>query len=89
MKKFYLEGKIRSEQAGLRLDKVASSLFPNYSRVRIQLWIKEGNLLVDGERAKNKQKLLGGELITLSAIEESQEQWQAEPLSLEIIHERK
>ncbi|PCJ42503.1 MAG: 23S rRNA pseudouridine(1911/1915/1917) synthase RluD [SAR86 cluster bacterium] len=87
MEKFYLEGKVSSEQAGLRLDQVASSLFPSYSRARLQLWIKAGNLLVDGDKAKNKQKLLGGELITLSAIQEPQEQWQAEPLPLEIMYE--
>ncbi len=87
MKKFYLEGKVSSEQAGLRLDQVASSLFPNYSRARLQSWIKQGSLLVDGDKAKNKQKLLGGELITLLAIQESQEQWQAEPLPLDIMYE--
>jgi len=87
MKKFYLEGKVSSEHAGLRLDQVASSLFPNYSRARLQSWIKQGSLLVDGDKAKNKQKLLGGELITLVAIQESQEQWQAEPLPLDIMYE--
>jgi len=87
MEKFYLEAKVSSEQAGLRLDQVASSLFPDYSRVRLQSWIQQGNLLVDGKKAKNRQKLLGDELITLSAVQEVQEQWQAESIPLDIIHE--
>jgi 23S rRNA pseudouridine1911/1915/1917 synthase len=87
MEKFYLEGEVSFEQAGLRLDQIASSMFPNFSRARIQTWIKDGSLLVDGKQAKNKQKLLGGELITLSAHQESQEQWQAEPLPLDVMYE--
>lgn len=87
MEKFNLEGEVSSDQAGLRLDQVASTMFPNFSRARLQKWIQDGSLLVDGHQAKNKQKLLGGELITLSAHEEFQEQWQAEPLPLNIMYE--
>jgi 23S rRNA pseudouridine1911/1915/1917 synthase len=87
MEKFNLKGEVSYEQSGLRLDQVASAMFPNFSRARLQTWIKDGSLLVDGNQAKNKQKLLGGELITLSAHEESHEQWQAEPLPLDILYE--
>ena len=58
MEKFYLEAKVAYEQTGSRLDQVAAALFPSYSRARLQLWIKEGKLLVDGNKAQNKQKLL-------------------------------
>ena len=87
MKKIYFEGEVSYDQAGLRLDQIASAMFSNFSRGRLQSWIKDGSLLVDGKQAKNKQKLLGGELITLSAHQESQEQWQAEPLPLNILYE--
>jgi 23S rRNA pseudouridine1911/1915/1917 synthase len=87
MEKFYLEAKVDSEQAGLRLDQVASNLFPDYSRARLQTWIKDGSLLVDGDKAKNRQKLFGGELITLAVEQETQEQWQAESLPLDIMYE--
>jgi 23S rRNA pseudouridine1911/1915/1917 synthase len=87
MKKFTLEEEVSIEYAGLRLDQVASTLFPSYSRARLQAWIKEGNLLVDGDKAKNKQKLLGGELITLSAVQEQQEQYKAEDLPIETLYE--
>lgn len=87
MEKFNLEGKVSIDQAGLRLDQVASVLFPSYSRARLQAWIKSGNLLVDGVQAKNKQKLLGGEVITLSAIQEPQDQFKAEDIPLNILHE--
>ncbi len=87
MEKFNLKGEVSYEQSGLRLDQVASTMFPNFSRARLQTWIKDGSLLVDGHQAKNKQKLLGGELITLSAHEETHEQWQAEPLPVDILYE--
>lgn len=87
MEKFNFEGEVSFEQAGLRLDQVASTMFPNFSRARLQTWIKDGSLLVDGNQAKNRQKLLGGELITLAAHQETQEQWQAEALPLKIMYE--
>ena len=39
-----------------RLDHVASALFPQYSRSRLQTWIKNGELVVDGQKRKSKDK---------------------------------
>ena len=87
MQKFSLEAKVAMEQAGSRLDQVAAALFPDYSRARLQQCIKEGQLLVDGDTAQNKQKLYGGELISLTLANAHQEQWQAEELPIEIVYE--
>ena len=35
-------------QAGLRLDQVAAELFGDFSRARLQKWIRGGQLRVDG-----------------------------------------
>ena len=37
------------DQPKLRLDKFLVSLFPDHSRARIQAWIKEGHVTVEGE----------------------------------------
>jgi 23S rRNA pseudouridine1911/1915/1917 synthase len=34
---------------GERFDQVAAQLFPEYSRSRLQTWIKSGELTVDGD----------------------------------------
>lgn len=87
MQKFSLEATVAIELAGSRLDQVAATLFPDYSRARLQQWIKEGLLLVDGAIAQNRLKLYGGELLSLSVVVEHQEQWQAEDLPIDIVYE--
>ncbi len=51
--------------AGKRLDAVAASLFSDYSRSRLQAWIKAGYLRVNGEQRRSKDRLIGGELLEL------------------------
>ena len=50
---------------GDRLDKVLSKLVPQYSRSRIQQWIEDGHVQVDGKPSKIKTTMLGGELIQI------------------------
>ena len=40
-----LAGQVPEELHGERLDQVAAQLFPEYSRSRLQTWIKKGELL--------------------------------------------
>jgi len=58
---------IPTELAGERLDAALARLFPVYSRSRLQQWIKDGHVLVNGETALGKQKMYGGEQILLDA----------------------
>ncbi len=72
---------------GQRLDQVIVSLLPDYSRSRLQQWLKKGKILVDGVSLKGKTKLKGGESICVTIELEQQGQWQAEPIPLDIIYE--
>jgi 23S rRNA pseudouridine1911/1915/1917 synthase len=56
---------VATEWAGTRLDTVAAKLFSNYSRNRLQTWISDGYLRVNGQRRRTRDKLLGGERLTL------------------------
>ncbi len=49
------------ELGGLRLDKVLATLFADYSRSRLQAWIVEGRVWLDGSGPSPKQKVRGGE----------------------------
>lgn len=82
-----LSAQVSPESGGQRLDQVAAQLFPDYSRSRLQGWIKDGSLLVDGERKRTRDILLGGEQLELDAEREVQGEWQAEAIALDIIYE--
>jgi 23S rRNA pseudouridine1911/1915/1917 synthase len=78
---------VPAEYCGKRLDQIASDLFSEFSRARLQQWIKEGSLLVDGEHRVPKQKLLGGELLEISVQLQPEGDWQAQNIPLNILFE--
>ena len=75
-----------AEFAGLRLDQAAAELFPDYSRVRLQKWIRGGELTVDGRVCKPTYRLLGGEHLKLAADVEHHDEVLPESIALDIIH---
>ncbi|NNL57420.1 MAG: 23S rRNA pseudouridine(1911/1915/1917) synthase RluD [Pseudomonadales bacterium] len=72
---------------GLRFDQVAAQLFPEFSRGRLQQWIRSGDLTLDGAPGKTRQKLVAGSILQLDAEFESETVWQAEALPLNIVFE--
>jgi len=78
---------VSPQDCGRRLDQVASELFTDYSRARLQTWIKAGQLRVDGQVQAPKQKLLGGETLTIDVYLEPEGHWQPENIPLNIIYE--
>jgi 23S rRNA pseudouridine1911/1915/1917 synthase len=70
-----------------RLDKIAAELFPDFSRSRLQQWIIDGKLTVDGEIRRIRDKMIGGENLALDVILEAEGDWEAENIPLEIVYE--
>jgi 23S rRNA pseudouridine1911/1915/1917 synthase len=73
---------------GLRLDQALAKMFPQYSRNRLQAWLKSGHILVDGRRAAGSARASGGERIEIApppAIDVMQPAAQA--MALEVVHE--
>ncbi|MFT4824658.1 MAG: 23S rRNA pseudouridine1911/1915/1917 synthase [Halioglobus sp.] len=70
-----------------RLDQVAAQLFPDYSRSRLQTWIKKGELLVDGEQLRPRDKVAAGANLTIEATPELEVSWQGQEIELDIIYE--
>ncbi|HKI73359.1 MAG TPA: 23S rRNA pseudouridine(1911/1915/1917) synthase RluD [Pseudomonadales bacterium] len=69
-----------------RLDRAAVHLFPQFSRARLQRWIKSGELTVDGELRRPKDKVEGGEELEIEATL-SEMSHAPEPIPLAVIHE--
>lgn len=72
---------------GQRLDQAAAALLPEYSRSRLQQWIKQGKILLNDEQCKSKTRVSGGETLLVTIEEEQQGEWQAEKIPLDIIFE--
>jgi len=54
---------VPAECAGWRLDATLAKLFPEHSRSRLQGWLKDGLIRLDGGSAEGKRKVYGGERI--------------------------
>ena len=74
---------------GLRLDQVLARLRPQHSRNRLQQWIREGRICINGQAVSEpKQKLWGGEFIQVAeATDELKLSSAPEDITLNIIHE--
>ncbi|RLA09383.1 MAG: 23S rRNA pseudouridine(1911/1915/1917) synthase RluD [Gammaproteobacteria bacterium] len=59
---------IPPEFSGLRLDQAVAKLLPEFSRNRLQRWIRDGQVRVNGEAAQPRQRLVGGEVVAIEPI---------------------
>ena len=81
------EAVIPEEWAGERVDQALAKLFPDYSRSRLQTWLKEGQILVNGQLKRAKDKILGGEQVKLQVVLVSENSWEPENIPLNIVYE--
>ena len=82
-----LSAQVSDQQAGQRLDQVAAELFPDFSRSRLQSWIKSGELTVDGKACKPREKVIGGEQLAIDAQLEAEQSWEPQAIDLDIVYE--
>jgi 23S rRNA pseudouridine1911/1915/1917 synthase len=82
-----LTAEVPYEMAGMRLDQILAELFADYSRSKLQTWVKAGRVQVNNLTLKPKDKLEGGEVITLDAEAEVVITSEAEAIPLDIIFE--
>jgi 23S rRNA pseudouridine1911/1915/1917 synthase len=78
-----------AECAGLRLDQALARLLPEHSRSRLQGWVREGRIRVEGVAVIDaKRKIWGGEKIEVEAAPDPREVADAaEDIALAIVHE--
>lgn len=86
-KRISLDATVAAVARGQRVDQAAAELFPEFSRSQLQHWIRQGQLLVNGAVCKPKDKVVGGEVITLEAEPEQQGEWVRQDIPLNIIYE--
>ncbi|MET0013334.1 MAG: 23S rRNA pseudouridine(1911/1915/1917) synthase RluD [Sedimenticola sp.] len=75
------------ELAGKRLDQALAALFPDFSRNRLQQWLKEGLVTLDGRACKAKEKVVGGERVQLEAHLDDQVACVPQEIPLDVLYE--
>lgn len=79
---------IPADCAGLRLDQALAKLLPQWSRSRLQTWITDNRVLLDGQSATIKQKVWGNEHVQITPKNITAESsYAAEAIDLNIIDE--
>jgi 23S rRNA pseudouridine1911/1915/1917 synthase len=73
--------------AGRRLDQALAELLPQYSRTRIQRWIEEGAVRVNGLVPRARDVVVGGEVAAVEARIVADTGVAAEDLPLDIVHQ--
>ena len=68
-------------------DQVAAELFDGFSRSRLQTWIKNGVLTVNGAKTKPKEKLTGNESLTLEVEIEPELDDQPQSIDLDVVYQ--
>ena len=84
----HLQALVPDSLDGERLDVIASKVFPQYSRSRLQQWIKAGNLTVDGVVHKTREKLHESQELVLDVTLEIEDEADlAQEMDLDIVYE--
>lgn len=87
MRKINLQATIPDEHAGMRLDQSLAQLFPDFSRSRLQEWLKSGQIKLANTAARAKDKVLGGEEVIIDAAIEEEVQHESQAIEIDIIYQ--
>src|SRR5438094_4078363 len=82
-----LSATVPAEMGGLRLDQALARLFHQYSRNRLQEWLRAGHITVDGRPARPRTPVTGGEKISVAPPRPPDEAPRAQRMPLKIVHE--
>ncbi len=79
--------RVESDLAGGRLDRVLAQLLPEFSRGRLQQWIEAGQVLVDDQPCRVRDKVWGGESIRIEAELAVVDEHRPQAIALDLVYE--
>ena len=82
-----LEREVTSELSGRRLDQALAGLFSDYSRSRLQKWIKAGRVTLNHRQLRARDKVKVGDRIRLRIEDEPLLEAASQPIELDIHYE--
>ena len=81
--------KVTPEFSNMRLDKVSSEMFKDFSRTQLKRWILEGRILLNNELALPKDNVHVDDVIEINPITEKKNFWEPEDIYFDVMAEEK
>lgn len=81
----YRESLVPNLQAGARADVALAAIWPDFSRARIQRWIRDGYIAVDGRTLRPRDPVAAGAKVVLNAPTEPAIGDQPESIPLQVV----
>jgi 23S rRNA pseudouridine1911/1915/1917 synthase len=78
---------VPAELGGLRFDQALARLFPQYSRNRLQAWLRSGHVRLDGRSPPARHLVLGGEKVEVAPPRPVEPAPQAQRMPLKVVFE--
>lgn len=82
-----LQATVDEQLAGKRLDQALAVLFSDYSRSRLQAWVRDGRVTVNGRSCRPRDKVSAGDCVVLVPLQEAQVDCVPQPIPLNLIYE--
>jgi 23S rRNA pseudouridine1911/1915/1917 synthase len=79
--------RVPADLAGMRLDRALAALLPDFSRSRLQQWLREGLVQVDRGPTRGRDRVRGGELVEVRGRLPVCEHWQAQEIPVKVLYE--
>ncbi|WP_424108373.1 RluA family pseudouridine synthase [Psychrobacter coccoides] len=78
---------VTEQEAGQRIDKLASLVFTDFSRAQLQTWISDGSLVNNGSIQKPKNRVKAGDVLQLSTTLQQHSEDQPENIAIDVVYE--
>jgi 23S rRNA pseudouridine1911/1915/1917 synthase len=82
-----LTSTLPKEWGGMRVDVALAKAFPQYSRNRLQEWLRSGHITVGGRRPRPNEAVVGGERVEVKPPPAPDAVPRAQRMPLKIVHE--
>ncbi len=78
---------VTEKESGLRIDKLASQVFTDFSRGQLQGWITDGSLVCNGKVERPKYRVKTADVLHLCTTLQQHSEDQPENIAIEVVYE--